>query len=626
MVNMSNHGDWVTRTAPGVARMVLFKLLGRSLGFVSIPALARLVALSYRRAGMLVVVPLMLLFTAGQPLSASQPDIIGPGCTTAFFIDKDCSGYGAGVKSSGNYPLSQGQPVGTPAWYTTGDKPDADDEDPTVNTTAQWQAKWGTDNAGMAHFLRTRKNFSNTRRIFYLSQTGSDSTARVGDPRRPFRSMAPILTALEDVEGGAVIIRGGIWTDLNFNPCRYNNGNPCFNLSGSEGHPVYVMAYPGERVQTNRGITSVTYQPFPHVCCVTIDGLIFRADRYGLDDGFSGSDTTSWTFINCEFAGWHQIIFGDHTVDALVKNSVFHDMMFHTIYFGFGGKGLSQGPRDFDFVLDEQRFRAGVSRGASYRGRIIGNVMYNNGASGYEPIHINAYIDSPVVEGNIVSFSGGSAFALQTGVYHALIRNNLFFDNGRDCGTLYLYDHGDPTIPATLRWNTIENNICYVGNPADDIRGTNPGGGIVQEDNTQTPGHYIKDTVIRNNIIVTYNQAPGRVKPAFEFGKNSYPKTDAIRDNIIWSSAPGAGSSERVMSISADAAPGGEGAGNYDFGGFQAFSPNLAGNQYADPEFKNASPALVMTPGAFKFDVPSTSAAVRQDSGAEKRETIGPDR
>ena len=342
--------------------MVLFKLLGRSLGFVSTPALARLVALPYRRAGMLVVVPLMLLFTAGQPLSASQPEIIGSGCTTAFFIDKDCSGYGVGVKSSGDYPLSQGQPVGTPGWYTTGDKPDADDEDPTVNTTAQWQAKWGTDNAGMVRFLRTRKNFSNTRRVFYVSQTGSDSTARVNDPRRPFRSMAPILTALQDLEGGAVIIRGGIWTDLNFNPCRYNNGNPCFNLSGSEGHPVYVMAYPGEPVQTNRGITSVTYQPFPHVCCVTIDGLIFRADRYGLGDGFSGSDTTSWTFINCEFAGWHQIIFGDHTVDALVKNSVFHDMMFHAIYFGFGGKGLSQGPVDFNFALDEQRFRAGQSR------------------------------------------------------------------------------------------------------------------------------------------------------------------------------------------------------------------------------------------------------------------------
>ena len=571
----------------------------------------------------LAAVPLMLLFPVRQSLSASQPEIIGPGCTTAFFIDKDCSGYGVGLKSSGDYPLSQGQHVGTPGWYTTGDKPDADDEDPTVNTTAQWQAKWGTDNVEMVRFLKTRKTFSNTSRIFYLSQTGSDSSARINDPRRPFRTMAPILTELQDLKGGAVIIRGGTWTDLDFNPCPYSHGNPCFNLSGSEGHPVYVMAYPGERVQTNKGISSVTYRPFPHVCCVTIDGLIFRADRYGLGDAFSGADTTSWTFINCEFAGWHQIIFGDHTVDALVKNNVFHDMMFHAVYFGFSS-GLSQGPGDFNFVLDEQRRRDGESRGASYRGRIIGNVMYNNGASGYEPIHINTYIDYPVVESNIVSFSGGSAFALQTGVYHALIRNNLFFDNGRDCGTLYLYDHGDPTIPATLRWNTIENNICYVGNPADAIRDTNPAGGIVQEVNTLTPGHYIKDTVIRNNIIVTYNQAPGRVKPAFEFERNSYPKTDTIRDNIIWSSAPEAGPSEPVMSISTDAVPGGVDAGKYDFSAFQAFSANFVGNQYANPEFKNASPALVMTPGAFSFDVPSTSPAVRQASGSGKRETVGP--
>ena len=69
------------------------------------------------------------------------------------------------------------------------------------------------------------------------------------------------------------------------------------------------------------------------------------------------------------------------------------------------------------------------------------------------------------------------------------------------------------------------------------------------------------------------------------------------------------------MSISADAAPGGDGAGNYDSGGFQTFSPNLAGNQYADPEFKNASPTLTLTPGDFNFDVPSTSAAVVKTRG-----------
>ena len=61
-----------------------------------------------------VAVSGLLLMQGIRPLSAAPPEIIGPGCTTAFFIDKDCSGYGVGVKSSGDYPLSQGQPVGTP--------------------------------------------------------------------------------------------------------------------------------------------------------------------------------------------------------------------------------------------------------------------------------------------------------------------------------------------------------------------------------------------------------------------------------------------------------------------------------------------------------------------------------
>ena len=49
---------------------------------------------------------------------------VGPGCTTATYIDKDCSGYGVGRKSPGVYP------VGYNSTYTVGDMQDADDEDP----------------------------------------------------------------------------------------------------------------------------------------------------------------------------------------------------------------------------------------------------------------------------------------------------------------------------------------------------------------------------------------------------------------------------------------------------------------------------------------------------------------
>ena len=80
---------------------------------------------------------------------AQAPQVIGHGCTTAYFIDDDCDGCGVGVKSSGQYPLTQNPPaVGTPAYYTMGDTPDADDTDPTVCTTAPMAGEVGHDKPG----------------------------------------------------------------------------------------------------------------------------------------------------------------------------------------------------------------------------------------------------------------------------------------------------------------------------------------------------------------------------------------------------------------------------------------------------------------------------------------------
>ena len=192
------------------------------------------------------------------------------------------------MKSNGQYPFAQGPPaVGTAAYYTTGDTPDADDTDPTVCTTAQWQAKWGATNQGMVNFLQQRKGFANTSRVFYLSPSGNNSTAVVNDPRHPYASMAPIMTTLEDLQGGVVIIEGGTYTNgLYLSPCGDNGGNPCWELSGGPGHPLLVMAYPGEVAQVTASPTSGngldatgTYSPGRSDCCVIIDGLQFSA-RY----------------------------------------------------------------------------------------------------------------------------------------------------------------------------------------------------------------------------------------------------------------------------------------------------------------------------------------------------------
>jgi hypothetical protein len=542
-------------------------------------------------------------FWEGQ-MTGGAPVHAGVGCTTAYFIDKDCDGYGVGKKSSGTYTLGyNGNTQGNPGIYTTGDLPDADDSDPTVSTTAQWQAKWGTTNAGMVNFLQQRKGFTNTSRVWYVSLTGNDSTGAVNDPTHPYATMAPIVTALHDLQGGAVIVRGGSWgTSLSFNPCEA--GNPCYHVTGTLANPVYVMAYPGEKVETARGITvDISYWPNKTTGNVTYDGLTLTAALYGTGDGVSMTDADHVTFLNCEFVGWHQLFWGNHSEDITVKDNVFHDMMYHAVYFGWYGMtyGLNV---DFDFVADAAAYTAGTSVGASYRGKVLGNVMYNNGSAGYEPIHVNTFIDSPVVEGNIVSYSGGTGIGLQTGVYHASVRNNVLFDNGVCAVTAYVYSADS----ATLRWNTIENNTIYVGNPSDVIRDQGPGCAVIMQ-NDATAHHDIRDFTIRNNVMVTYNSG-GNAQPIFRFNRDSYPDTHVIQNNILWSNVGTPSASDRVAVIGATAFPDGHAQGDYNFTQFQAYGTNISGNLYANPGLTAAATTYTLTPELFNFTPLAGSPAI----------------
>jgi hypothetical protein len=564
---------------------------------------------------------------SGASAVYTQPgiQIVGLGCTTAFYLDPLCKPCGVGMKSSGKYPVNPDPPAeGSPAFYTMGDMPDADPNDPNVCTTAQWEAKWGwstpasaSDNGAMVKYLQQDMDFTNTSRIFYIAMNGNDSTAVMNDPSHPYATMAAIKfgangnPGIDDNQGGVVIIEGGYWgapgnPSLNLDPCDPAN-NACWELSGSPGHPLLVMGFPGEVVQTENGLTATgTYRPGKNACCMTVDGLEFWDAQYGAG-GFGAiavADYADITVENSEFAGWDKIIFSNDVQNALVKNNVFHDMLHHAVYFAFTSGIIQSG--DFNFALDHANFLRGASMGASYHGQIIGNVMYGNGNHGYEPIHVNTYIDYPVIEGNIISYSGGTGIGLYTGVYHAFVADNLLFDNGRDCITLFLYDPAvNPPAANALRWNTIENNTCYVGKPSDSIQGTSPMGGILQNDGTSTSGHYIKDTTITNNIIVTYDTGGGTGQLPLKFETNSYPETDTIQGNIFWSTGPTTG---RVMVISSGASPNAE-AGTYSFAQFQAFSPNFSGNQYANPQFKSASPDYSLTPGLFNFGVSETIAA-----------------
>lgn len=538
------------------------------------------------------------LFGGGTAVVTS-PSPVGMGCSTAYFIDKDCDGYGVGVKTSGTYTLFDGStPVGTPAYWTTGDKPDADDDDPTVRTTAEWQAKWGSNNAGMVNFLNVRKGFANTSRVFYVSQSGDDSTGAVNDPTHPYRTMAPIMTVLADLQGGAVIIRGGTWTDLNFNA--WSQGNPGFQLSGTPTTPVYVMNYPGERVETSTPIVADTvYFPAPNVSSVAVDGLIITAADYGLSDGISIVDTDHYTFINNEFAGWHQLSIGNHTEDVLLQHNVMHDMMFHAVYMLWFGWTNPNPLQDFDYS----------NPNAQHRGKVLNNVLYSNGSGGYEPIHINTFGESILIDGNVISYSGGTPIAFMTGIAYSTISNNIMFANGRDCITFYTYTNDS----AILHDNVVEHNSCYVTQLYDTVRGAATGGGVTMK--AEPGAASMRDNTVRNNIFVYDNGSPDWGAQAFNFQYNTFPEHWTITNNVFQNTDVLAGPSDRFATMTSDACPSGTCTpGTYNFAQFSAVYPT--GNLYTDPMFVAASPLWVTTPERFDLHLRTGSPAIPIPAGA----------
>lgn len=722
---------------------------------------------------------LILLFCSYTPAPA-QPlgngfnagfQVIGRGCTTFAFIDFDCDGCGNGVYASGTYtvvgtPVAGNNPTGyqittnpptnptaTPQpFYSVSDTPDADDTDPTVCTTAQWQAKWGTTNAGMISFLEAKKGLTagQLANIYYISLTGNNGTAVVNDPAHPYLTPAPIMTILSTkvggvYPGGVIIARGatlsgqgtisgGVLTvttapspnnlgpgqlitmsgvpvgtyissgtgpytlgnssgltiptvssataftaswgyTLNFNPfnlqatnygSNYVSGNPGFSISGSTGKPVYIMAYPGEIVQSSAAFISGSGgapPPFPNVCCVTIDGLKFWNDKYDTGIGAIVTEkTANITVINNEFVGWDKIYFGDHSVDDVVYDNVFHDIYAHAVYFSYSAYPACAAlyyPMDINFALDAINYANGKSCGASYRARIVDNVIYNSGTQGFDPLHINTFMDAAVVTGNIVSYAGGSPLGMQTGNYNGFYSGNLLFDSGTSCWTMF----GSAWNPAHHNHNTIANNVCWVSSPSDTIRSSQPAGGFVSFGSvstvvncgtitatgctlvsawpgltniiqiilstgqvipvanvtlnstavtwpsttiTGTPsafiteeaiGYWNKNTLFQNNVVVTTDNGSSVAALPFQYSWYSYPETDTIHSNTFWSIG---NTSNRTMFIDPQTittlTP-----GTYTFTQMQALSSNYTGNTYANPNFPAASEALLTTPGAFNF-------------------------
>ena len=118
--------------------------------------------------------------SGGSAPAQSAPVVIGPGCTTATMIDWDCDGYGPG------------SPLG----------PDADDTDPTVHSSAQMLAKWGS----LTTFLSIVKGY-HPQHIWYLSPSGNDFSCAADNVAAPCQTFATAY--FMSSPGDAIVARGG---------------------------------------------------------------------------------------------------------------------------------------------------------------------------------------------------------------------------------------------------------------------------------------------------------------------------------------------------------------------------------------------------------------------------------
>ncbi len=697
---------------------------------------------------------------AQAPDFFSQPGIaiVGPGCTTAVYYDPTCSPCAVGEYVGGTtsfvttptqpssptgYQYVQSPPSSSPGtpFYSVSDTMPADPTMPGMCTTAQWEAATWTyngtgyswngaagngalENDAMLGFLCQRKGWCPASpTVYYLSQSGSDSTGAANDPTHPYLTPSKILNLIVSASYPgdiAIIVMGGQWGQTWTNPgliftpgITYNNWgsltsvtNPSYYISGIAGHPDYIMNFPGEVVETDYGFyegSPGAYYPHYSYGWITWDGLKFYAPSY--DNGNSNGDGMFFSYDTdvvvkyCEFVGWDKIAFGDRSVNPTIEYNIFHEMFNHSLYFlsngnypwqgngttasgsptvtitattfgttpvvgnylsdasayipasdtvtavsMSGGTGtVTIGPLpatgnsatgenlatsqcdgfyaaevypdgDFNFALDNTNYVAGKlpsgCGGASYSGRVIGNIAYSTGRSGNDAFHLNTRMLGAVVTGNIISYSGGSTITLQTGMYGSLVSANLAFDSGDACYLDFLY--GDqangnmPTLSASSSWNTWSGDLCWSGATTDTIRGTTPGEGLSLYDKTGI--HHIAYTVLNNDVFVTADNTGGTGNTALDFEQDSYPDETTIKNSDFWYT--GNQTTCRAYINTAASPNYAWPAGAYNFSSWTTapttgINTAWSGNTCADPSVGNtgwnASETIVTSPWEFSF-------------------------
>ena len=173
---------------------------------------------------------------------------IGGGCTNAFYIDNDCDGYGVG------------SPLG----------PDADDNDPALNTAKTFINKYRNLNGFLDHLGYKVRN------LYYISTDGRDESGEMNNIEKPFATWGKVKKLLKPGDGA--IFKGGEY--------KIRWGIDISGLKGTAEQPIVIMAYPGEKVIIDDISVGVGAAGPAGCAFVSVDGFVLDNTRNtGLGNG-----------------------------------------------------------------------------------------------------------------------------------------------------------------------------------------------------------------------------------------------------------------------------------------------------------------------------------------------------
>jgi parallel beta-helix repeat protein len=474
---------------------------------------------------------------------------IGGGCTNAFYIDNDCDGYGAG------------SPLG----------PDADDNDPAINTVKTFTNKYRNPNSFLNHLGHKVKN------VHYISTDGRDESGDMNNIEKPFATWGKVKKLLSP--GDCAIFRGGEY--------RIRWGMDISGLKGTAEQPIVIMAYPGEKVIID-DLSGGVGAAGPSGCAfVIIDGFVLDNTRNtGRGNGIGLHLTVqahNIVFKNIEARNWAS---GVHAMcdlrDIIFESCVFHDnRTSHGIYLG-----AREIPNNNLFVKN--------------------CIIYQNGMHGFQH---NGRVTNLLLENNIIHSNTMGGVSLLNGVSNSIFRNNLIFNNNRQGIIFYLYDSPMKGIqPYDQINNLIINNTIWIGRYRWKGDGEEPSdhSSIGFADDTKGQSGKMGGNIFRNNILVTYHG------PVFRFREERNFQGTVIEKNLLFND----GGASRVIAVNKN---------YYDFGAFNNLGNVIKNNIYAPPGFTDVSINYYSKPGMFNFDYLPTSKGIDfgEKNGAPVRDLKG---